>query len=439
MRRTFVLISVSYLLVLLAQNIGAAEKQSMAEETTMALGFVLIASYLVGTLCPRFKLPMITGYMLSGVFFGPYLLAYINPRLAVLSKAATVELELINHVALGLIAFTAGGELKLESLKERWRSLLAVTFTQSLFALLGVGAVLYFLGGLIPGLRDLTDAERAVAALLLACTAMANSPSTTIAVINETQSKGPVTELALGVTVIKDMLVISCFAASMSVSATILNPQKGFDASFAAVLAWEIVGSLIAGVALGGLVALYIEKFSGELSVFLMGLAFLVDYLAVPLHLHGLLICMMAGFVVENFSPHGHTFVVAVEKNSLPVYVIFFTLGGAQMELPALGKVGLVATVLVLARGLFTWLGTTLSARFTGEQAVVQKFAWTGFLGQAGVTLGFAVIVAKDFPGVGDVLRTVIVAAIAMNQVFGPILMRFGLARAGEIGLASER
>lgn len=436
MKRIFLLILVAYLLVLGAQNLASGTHLSKAEETTMDLGFVLIASYLAGSLCPRLKMPKITGYMLAGVFFGPYFLAFLDPRLAVLSHTAIDELELINHVALGLIAFTAGGELRLQAIKKRWKALLSVTFLQSLSAFLGVGAGLYFLGGMLPGLSDFSQTERLVASLLLACTAMANSPSTTIAVINETGAKGPVTELALGVTVIKDMLVIACFAATMSVSVALMSPDAGFDAGFALALAWEIVGSLLAGLVLGGLLALYIGRFSGELPVFLMGVAFLVDYLAEPIHLHGLLICMMAGFVVENFSPHGHTFVEAVERNSLPIYVVFFTLGGADMELPALAKVGLVATLLVLGRGFFTWLGTTLSAKLSGESKVVQRCAWTGFLGQAGVTLGFAVIVSAEFPTIGDQLRTIIVAAIAMNQIFGPIIMRYGLASADEIGKA---
>jgi hypothetical protein len=298
--------------------------------------------------------------------------------------------------------------------------------------------MLYALAGVLPGLSEFSPTQRLVASLILACTAMAKSPSTTIAVINETKAAGPLTELALGVTVIKDMLVIAAFAATLSVCHALLSPAGGFDAAFAVDLGWEIVGSLLAGIVLGRLLAFYIARFSGELPVFLVGVAFLVDFLAESVHLHGLLICMTAGFVVENFSPHGHTFIHAVERNSLPIYVVFFTLGGAEMELPALAEVGLVATLLVLGRAFFTWLGTTVSTRIAGESKTVQKWAWTGFLGQAGVTLGFAVIVSDQFPAFGDELRTIIVAAIALNQVFGPILMRFGLAAAGEIGKAVE-
>lgn len=438
MKSTIALIGVSYLLIVGAKNLAAGPHISQAEETTMALGFVLLASYLAGSLCPKVRMPKITGYMLAGVFFGPYFLPMLSPSLEVLSHESILELELVNHVALGLIAFTAGGELKISSLKKRWKALLSITFIQSGAAFLGVGSLLYFLSGVLPGLSNFGPTERLAMAALLACTAMANSPSTTIAVINETESDGPVTEIALGVTVIKDMLVIASFAATMSVCRAMLTPGQGFDLTFALDLAWEIVGSLLIGLVLGWLLSLYIGKWGAELPILLMGVAFLADYLAEPAHLHGLLICMMAGFVVENFSPHGHTFVHAVEKNSLPVYVVFFSLGGAEMELPALKVVGLVATVLVLARGFFTWLGTSAAARISKESTTVQRCAWTGFLGQAGVTLGFAVLVSKEFPTIGDQLRTIIVAAIALNQVFGPVIMRYGLAAAGEIGARSN-
>ena len=438
MKSTFSLIFTSFLLILGAKNLASGPHISQAEETTMAMGFVLLASYLAGSLCPSVKMPKITGYMLAGVFFGPYFLPMIHPALEVFSHQAIHELELINHIALGLIAFTAGGELRISSIKKRWKALLSITVLQSLAAFVGVGALLYFVGPMLPGLSSLTQSELMVASALLACTAMANSPSTTIAVINETQAEGPVTEIALGVTVVKDMLVIACFAATMSVSRALMTPGKGFDVSFATDLGWEIFGSLGVGVVLGWMLSGYIEKFGGELPVLLMGVAFLADYLAEHVHLHGLLICMMAGFMVENFSPHGHTFIEAVEKNSLPVYVVFFTLGGAEMELPALKMVGLVATLLVVARGACTWLGTSVSAKLSGEGETVYKYAWTGFLGQAGVTLGFAVLVSNEFPGVGDLLRTIIVAAIAMNQVFGPIIMRVGLSAAGEIGAKGQ-
>ena len=84
--------------------------------STMTFGFLLLAAYLIGDVLSRFKLPKITGYILAGILFGPHLLDFVS--------ADTVrELKLIDDLALTFIAFAAGGELRLEGLRERRKSI----------------------------------------------------------------------------------------------------------------------------------------------------------------------------------------------------------------------------------------------------------------------------------------------------------------------------
>ena len=99
----------------------------VGKEVAMTLGFVLIVSYLIGKIFPRFKLPMITGYMLTGVLFGPSLFELFAPEWGVLTRHALQELSLLNHIALGLIAFTAGGELKISAIRARWKTFFSIT------------------------------------------------------------------------------------------------------------------------------------------------------------------------------------------------------------------------------------------------------------------------------------------------------------------------
>lgn len=405
----------------------------LGQEVAMALGFILVVSYLIGKVFPRIKLPMITGYMLTGVLFGPSLFKLIAPQWVMIPGDALKEVSLLNHIALGLIAFTAGGELKISSIKERWRTLFSITFVQSLVTFLGVGGGLYFLGSRLPGLSELPPSTFLVACVLLACTATANSPATTIAVINEAQASGPLTDVVLGVTVIKDMIVIALFAASMSVSNALLDPGQGSGSDLLLTLSWEILGSLLVGAVLGKVLSIFIEKLGEDLPLALLAVAFLAVYLAEHVHLHGLMICMMAGFVVENFSPHGDDFIHAVERYSLPVYVVFFTLAGADMNLQALAEVGGVASLLAVMRALFTYLGTWAGARLAKESPTITKYSGLSFSGQAGVTLGFSVIISHSFPGVGGMLSTIIVAGVAINQVAGPVAFRYALDLAGEV------
>ena len=417
-----------------ARLVGVETHSRTGEESTMALGFVLLASFLLASYLPRFKLPMITGYMLAGVLLGPYLQEMLGSGVRILSQSNLRELALIDHIALGLIAFTAGGELKLALLKRRWKSLMAITVGQCLVGFLGVAAGLYWLGSYVPVFCDYTPNQLFLASLLLASTAIANSPATTIAVINETRSQGPVTEVILGVTVVKDMAVIGFFALVLAAAKVLAVPGRVFDSKFLVELTIVVGGSLLLGLLLGWLLGQFIERIGEELPLVLLGVAFLAVYVAEHIHLHGLLICMTAGFVVENFTPHGEDFIEAVERYSLPIYVVFFTLAGATMNLSLLGIVGWAATLLVALRLLMVLIGTALSAHLARSGTGVRRYAWLGFVGQAGVTLGFAVIIGHDFPVLGKQLSTIIVAGVGLNQLLGPPALRWALARVGEVG-----
>jgi Kef-type K+ transport system membrane component KefB len=431
--RSVLIIVLATALTLVAHRLrGGADL--LGQEVAMALGFMLIVSYLVGTVFPRAGLPMITGYMLTGVLFGPSLFDLVAPEWSAVSREALQDLSLLNHIALGLIAFTAGGELKISAIRQRWKTFLSITMIQSMAAFVGVAAMLAVLASRLSGLSDLSGSVLVVAVVLLSCTAVANSPATTIAVINESKAAGPLSDVALGVTVIKDMVVIGLFAASISVSRAVMVPGEGPGAELLLTLCWEVFGSVLIGVVLGKVLSIIIEKLGEDLPLALLAIAFLAVYLAEHVHLHGLIICMTSGFVVENFSPHGEDFIHAVERYSLPVYVVFFTLAGADMNLQALAAVGGVASLLVLFRALFTYLGTWMGARLVRETPAIRNYGGMAFLGQAGVTLGFSVIIADSFPGVGETLSTIIVAGVALNQVVGPIVFRYALGKVGEVG-----
>lgn len=426
-------------LVVLARLLVGGQPGHPADEAALCLGVVMIASFLIGSQLPQFNLPAITGYMLTGVLIGPSLLEHIFGTFPILSETGLRDLSLINHIALGLIAFTAGGELKLSELRQGWRSLLWITVVQSLVVLVGVGGCVYLMGQRMPGFESITAQGMVVVAVLLGCTAVAKSPATTIAVINESRSAGPLTQVALGVTVIKDILVIAVFAVAFTVGRAIMEPEQGSGGDVVLEIAWEIAGSLLLGAVLGWLLSVFIERFGEELPLVLLAAAFLAVYLAEHIHLHGLMICMTAGFVVENFSPHGEEFIEAVERYSLPVYVVFFTMAGAEMRLDSLLAVGWTPLILVTLRLLFTYVGTWAGARLAGESPLICNYAGLGFLGQAGVTLGFAVIISRGFHQIGGLLSTVIVAAVAINQIIGPIAFRYALGVAGEVGARQER
>ncbi|CAN0591392.1 unnamed protein product, partial [Laminaria digitata] len=177
----------------------------------MALGFVLVVSFIAGRLVARVGLPSITGYLLVGVLFGPHVLAPLFGGLTVLGPQTVQSLQLLDGAALGLIALTAGGELKLSIVKQRLRSILWIIGCHLGIVITLVAAVMYGALSVFSGMPETSTTLLVACSVMLGVTAVAKSPATTIAIIQEFQPKGPVTEVVIAVTVAKDVVVVTVF------------------------------------------------------------------------------------------------------------------------------------------------------------------------------------------------------------------------------------
>ncbi|MDQ7053026.1 MAG: cation:proton antiporter [candidate division KSB1 bacterium] len=392
---------------------------------TFYLGFILLTAYFLGRFGTRFRLPKISGYILAGILFGPHLLN-------LLSHAEIDRLRLIDGLALALIALIAGGELKMKEIQKQLASILSVLVFQVTIVFIGISLTVLLFHNMLPVTRDLPLNTVIIVAIFLGVTAVAKSPATTIAIINEYRARGPMTDLVLGVTILKDVVVLLIFAVVMSVSRMLAHPGQSFDATFLMKLVMEIGLSLSIGAGLGGLFIFYLKRIRTETEVFLLLSVLLVAEFAPLFHLDALLLCIAAGFVVQNFSQQGKQFIEAIERSVLPVLVLFFAIAGAGLDLDALFNLWEFAIALVLLRLAFTWIGTYTGIRVVHGNKAVEKYGWTGFVAQAGVTLGMAILIERSFPDWGSELKTLIIAAITVNQVIGPVLFRYGLFKARE-------
>ena len=408
---------------------------TIGDHASLAFGFILLSSYVCGRVAKRAKLPMITGYLIAGMVFGPYLIAKYLPSLGILTKEVIASLELFETIALGLIAFSAGGEMKMDMIRERLRSILTVAGVQTLvvfvFGFFGIMLIFPFfdLFASVPHKRMIGTA------LLLAVVSTAKSPASTIALILEFRSRGPLTTSALGVTVVKDVLVLVLFSFAM-IGAKLLFGVGGSPDTLGIVLTLskEVFGSLGIGLLVGFIMARFMHIVDRELPMILLALSFVAMKAGQEWHLSGLLICMVAGFYVENWGGEGDRLIRAIDHFSLPIFVLFFTITGAKLQLNTLVGLWPVVLVLVLLRLAVTFGGTWLGSRIAGDPPMVRKNLWMAFVTQAGVSLGLASIIAKQIPGIGDEIRTIIVAAVAVNQIIGPIAFRYALLHSGEAG-----
>ncbi|MBT8398565.1 MAG: hypothetical protein HKO65_11490 [Gemmatimonadetes bacterium] len=392
---------------------------------TLFLGFLLLASYLAGRAAKVISLPQITGYLIIGILVGPHVSG-------ILSTEMVEEFRFVNGVALALIALSAGGELHIDSLRERMRSIVVITASQVLFMFALVGLVVFLARGSIPFLAGEPLRVAIAISLIFGLVAVAKSPATTIAVITEEKARGVLTDTVLGITVLKDVVILILIALLIPIATLIVDPAGEISLQDVWVTVLAIPGSLAMGLFIGWLVTIYLGRIKAYRILFVLGVAFLAVYLGEKLHLEYILIAMAAGFYVQNFSRHGRRLIRALEANSLPVYALFFAVAGADLDIRVLREVWVVASAIIVARLVAAWASTHFPAKLLGDPQAVTRYAWLGFVAQAGVTLGIANRVRENFPTWGGQVATVIIATIAINQILGPPAFRWALIRARE-------
>ena len=410
----------------------------------LAFGFVVLASYTIGGLVGQIRLPHITGYLIAGLVFGPSFanaLSGLNlPQpfdKGILNDDVIDQLSLLDTLAVALIALTAGGELKLEGLKKGLRAIASILAGQ----LVAIGALMtgffYLISGAVPyiglpGIEGLPMMAALAVGGMVASVSLATSPAATIAVIMESKAEGPMTRNVLSVVVLKDVIVVVAFAVAQVVVAQQIG-IGGLEGGIGEYLLNHIVLSIAFGALIvGGLMALYIRYVNQELLIFVIGVVYLVAFICDQLGWDPVLVFLAAGFGVSNFSKTGHRLIETVERLSLPVYVVFFTLAGAKLHLDELQQVALFAIAMVGIRVLAIFLGTNVGARLGKADEGTRAFGWMGFVSQAGVSILLAALVGNSFGELGRSIETLIIGGVAINELIGPVLFKLGLGLAGE-------
>ncbi len=422
--RWFFLLSVAVVVWLLRALPGFVPADSAAS-ALVAFGLLTIGGELAGEAAARLKLPRITGYLVLGMAFGPYVLALITP-------SDLDSLRVFEELALGLIALTAGGELHVASLRRRWKVIVGITASHAAGIFLCAATIFWLVLHIFPFLGTLSPAQTAAAAALIGIITVAKSPATTIAVITEMQAAGNLVDTVLGITVLKDIVILILFTWINGVARGWVGSSGPVSAGVA-TLAATVGLSLLAGVVLGVLLGAYLSKIGLHPEVTVLAVVLVSMEIAHGSGLEHLLISMAAGFTARNLFPAAATgFLHALERSSPPIYVVFFGLIGAGLDLGVFAVAWAAVLVLFAVRLLLVWSVTGLAARVLGADTSVRRWAWMGFVAQAGLSLGLAARVARELPGFGGTLATVVVGAVVVNQIAGPILWRYALIASGE-------
>jgi len=384
----------------------------------MFVGFVLLAASLAGSVASTAGLPRLTGFIVIGILVGPSLLGLL-PQMAV------DDLQLINFFALALIAMLAGGELRIETLRPQAKAIALTTLAVTGIVWVGIAFTVGALSPFVPFLDELSLRGVVAVALVLGVWAANSSPDLTVAVIEERHAEGPLSEVLLGVTIVKDVLVIVLFTFTVALVTPLLDPAEPFSFSAISHLAVELGGSLGLGAVLGWVFSLYLggEGTDARSPFATFVFAYVMIVLVEQLHLELLLTGVTAGFVIENASPAGDKMISGIRSVAVVIFAFFFTVAGASLDLGAVGEYWLAAVVLLLMRAWLTRLGARKGADLAKASGHLRRHAWLGLISQGGVSLGLVLIFAQRFPEIGSGVLALAMAVILGNILAGPILL----------------
>ncbi len=391
----------------------------------LALGLLVLGGDLLAQVTEPLGLPHITGYLFAGILLGPF-------GVGAASHEDVESLNLVNALALALIALSAGAELTLSLLSKGLRSLVIAVGVQVLILLPLLMAIFIALRSHIEFVAHLPLLTTIAVAMLWSVVALSRSPSATLGIIAQLKPSGPLTRYTLVLVIAFDILVLLLFSVAMQ-GARAMVAGGGMDLKALYEVGEALVGSIACGITLGLLIIAYLRFVGQRVLLFLIVIGYGVTVFARYADFDELLLFVTAGFIVTNLSAQGAKLLAGVEQGGSVVYVLFFANAGAHLDIPLLARLWPIALALCAARVALTGASTWIGSRIAGDEPVVRRYAWMPLVSQAGVTIGMAVTVANAFPAFGADFRALAVAVVGLNESIGPILFKTALAKAGEI------
>jgi hypothetical protein len=351
----------------------------------------------------------------------------------------------VSTVSLAFIGFVAGSHLVWKVVQPRLKPIAAQVVGMSLVVPVVVGVAVFLLAPV-----DETDV-RIAGAILAGTVMLALSPPEAIAVIGESRSEGPFTRLVLGSTVVMDVVVVSAFSVTLLIAEGLVG--TGTSASELAISVTAVLGlALLGGAIIGVLLRTVVERglpdfWIGVLIVVVAGLDAALaprftewadETLGINIEIDSLLIAMIAGVIVVNWTSMPERFERILERMVPYVYVIFFTLTGLGLHLDAIVAAAGAAVLLWVLRLSGLFVGSTAAMTIVKEPAVVRRVAWRAYMPQAGIALALAATIASDFPEGGEQLSTIIIAVVVLNEASGPFFLRSALRATGEVPTSTK-
>ena len=393
----------------------------------LLIGIAIFGGTVGARIFQRLHIPRIVGYVAIGILLGPVF--------GVISERTIQDLEPFNMFALGIIGFLIGGELKRKIFVKFGRQVFSILLFEGLAACLLVGAMsfgimLYF-----------SDWKTALAvAVVFGAICAATDPASTMSVLWEYKTRGPLTSMLTAIVALDDALALVLYTICISVAGVIIgHGETGF---FMALLRsfYEIAGSLAVGVGAGfGLNWILNRTEEPErVLIFSISSALLIIGFAITKELDVIIASMALGVTLTNLgSKRVLSSFDLVHRFAAPVYVLFFVIVGARLNISNMGpQVGLLVAVYVIGSVVGKTSGAWWGATRSKAAPTIRKYLGFCLYQQGAIAIALLLMATSRFEGeIKDTMLSVIIAGVFVLQLAGPLLVKISAKKAGEVGL----
>lgn len=407
-------------------------------ETLLCLSVALFAGLMLSRVAKLLKLPAVTAYLVAGILVGPYVLGGLGiSGLGFTSMENIDAYDIIPDVALGFIAFSIGNEFRLSQLKQIGKQATIIGIFQALLACILVDAALIGIHFIAPDKLSLP------AAITLGAVATATAPAATLMVVRQYKAKGPLTDILLPIVALDDAVGLIAFAVSFGIAKALIVGSIDIISIIVEPLL-EVVLSLVLGAVMGYLFTFFEKFFHSRSKRLAMSVTFVLLTVAlsmlkfeiggIHISFSSLLVCMMLGTVFCNICDFSEELMDRIDRWTAPLFILFFVISGAELELSIFKDLGIVCIglVYIAARCIGKYFGASISAKATKCDPKIVKYLGITLFPQAGVALGMA-IKAEELGPEGVIVANITLFAVLIYEIVGPFLTKISLLKAGEI------
>ncbi len=404
----------------------------------LLFGLVILGGTFGARLFQKFHIPQVVGCIMVGILLGD-VFDLITPERIETLKPFTM-------FALGVIGFMIGAELRAEVFKKYGKQFFIILFSQGIgaFLLVTVGVSVIAWLALPSIVEDIGATDRLhtslAMGLVLGAIASATAPAATVNVLWEYKTRGPLTAAVLAIVALDDALALLLYRCAATGAKALCGTGQGSVLATILVLLGEIIGAMLLGF-LAAVVLYFLLKFvrdDDKVLAFSISCLLLVVGVSMIPDIDPILPAMVLGITIANLSPREskNTFEL-VKKFSPPIYTAFFVLAGAHMQFGNLGFWLIVMIAMYTAcRVAGKMFGSWFGARYSGAPAAVRKYLGICLLPQAGVAIGLAILAGRQFNAeLGHTIIMVVMTATFLMEIVGPMLVKVGVKKAGEVGL----